>query len=209
MKAKRLLKILLPLALVLIQVAVVFASEAAGGHGAEAAHEAGAHAEHAGGHPLPWSDFMWRMINFIIFVGIIWKVAGKKIAAFFRGRREEIEHKLTDLSARREDAEKRLREVEKNIANLKQEREKILQEFNKQGEDQKAAIIEKAEKDAQKLRDQAMKTAEQERQTALQRIRAELADLVVSAAEDNIKGKLDKAEHEKLIDKYLTKVVPS
>lgn len=208
MKTKRLLKILAPLALVLVQAAIVYASTEAGGaaeaaHGTE--HAAGAHAS----HPLHWGDFLWRVANFIIFVGIIWKVAGKKIADFFRGRREDIETKLTDLSARREDAEKRLKEVERSIANLTQEREKILAEFKKQGEDQKAAIIEKAGEEAEKMRAQAQHTAEQERRSALQRIRAELAELVVADAEAKIKGKLDKAEHEKLIDKYLTKVVPS
>lgn len=184
--------------MVLAQAAVVFASTEAGGD---------AHAE--GGHALNWMDFLWRIINFVIFVGIIYKFAGKKIVEFFRGRREEIETKLTDLSNRREDAEKRLKEVEQNIANLEQERAKILEEFTRQGEEQRAAIIQKAKIEAEKMRDQAQRSAEQERRSAVQKIRAELADLVVADAESKIRSKLGKAEHEQLIDKYLTKVVPS
>lgn len=205
MKAKRLLKILLPFAIVIAQAAIVFAATETGGgaHGGETP-------EHAtGGHSLHWGDFLWRVANFIIFVAIIWKFGGKKIADYFRGRREEIETKLTDLSSRREDAEKRLQEVEQNIANLEQEREKILEEFRQQGEEQKAAIIEKAKQEADKMREQAQRTAEQERRSALQRIRADLAEMVVTDAEKKIKDKLDKEQHEQLIDKYLTKVVPS
>lgn len=204
MKAKRLLKILLPLAIILAHAALVFAQTEAGGE----AHTAGA--EHAiGGHALHWGDFLWRVANFIIFVAIIWKFGGKKIAEFFKGRREEIETKLTDLSNRREDAEKRLKDVEQSIASLDQEREKIIEEFKKQGEEQKAAIIAKAKQEAEKMREQAQRSAEQERRAALQNIRAELAEMVVLDAEKKIREKLDKAEHEKLIDKYLTKVVPN
>lgn len=204
MKAKRLLKIVLPLVLVLAQAALVFASTEAGGevHGADAEHA-------IGGHALHWGDFLWRVANFIIFVAIIWKFGGKKIVAFFTGRREEIETKLTDLSNRREDAEKRLQDVEQSIADLDNERQRILEEFKQQGEEQKAAIIAKAKQEAEKMREQAQRSAEQERRMALQNIRAELAEMVASDAEEKIKARLDKAEHEKLIDKYLTKVVPS
>lgn len=194
MKAKRILTLFLPLLIVLAQAISVCAAT---GGGAD------------DGHGLNWGDFLWRIINFIIFVAIIWKFAGKKIADFFRGRREEIETKLTDLSARREEAEQRLQDVEQSIANLEQEKAKILEDFKDQGEAIKAAIIQKAEEEAEKMKAQAEHSIEQERRSALKDIRFQLADMVVSEAEDKIKGKLSEAEHKKLIDQYLTKVVPS
>lgn len=195
MKAKRILTLILPLLIVLAQAVMACAATEGGAHG--------------DGHGLNWGDFLWRIINFIIFVAIIWKFAGKKIADFFRGRREEIETKLTDLSTRREEAEQRLKDVEESIANLEQEKAKILEDFKSQGEAVKAAIIQKAEEEAEKMKAQAEYSIEQERRSALKDIRFQLADMVVSEAEDKIKGKLSEAEHKKLIDQYLTKVVPS
>ncbi len=44
-----------------------------------------ASAEGGEAHGLNWKDFGYRIVNFILVVGIIWKLGGKKIAAFFRG----------------------------------------------------------------------------------------------------------------------------
>ena len=35
------------------------------------------------GHGLPWIDFLLRIVNAAIFIGIIWYAAGKKLKSFF------------------------------------------------------------------------------------------------------------------------------
>lgn len=160
-----------------------------------------------GGHGLNWGDFAWRVANFILFAGLLYKFGAKKIAEFFGGRRKQIETQLHDLDERKQKAEKRLAEVEKSIANMQAERATIIADFRAQGEALKAAIVEKAEKDAEKIRAQAEVSATQERVYKLRELRAEIADLVVEAAEKILSEKLTADEQAKLIDKYLTKVV--
>ena len=184
------LKYIIAVAMVLAATAALASEEAAGGH-----------------QGMNWSDLIFRIINFIIFVAVIWKFAGKKVAELFRGRREQIETQLSDFSTRRQEAEARLKDVEASIANLENERAGILKEYKAQGESLKTAIIEKAEKDAAKIVSMAEATAAQERRSAEKRIRAEVADMVIEAAEKMLTEKLGKDEHEKLVDEYLTKVV--
>lgn len=164
----------------------------------------GAEGEH---HDLPWGDFAFRVTNLAIFLGIIYYFAGKKIAGFFSSRRYNIETELSDLAKRKVQAEQKLKEVEKNIANLEQERTKILSECKAQGEALRASIIEKAKAQAEQITAQAVVSAAQETKYAVEKIRAEMADLVVATAEKMLQTQLTKDEHEKLIDKYLTKVV--
>jgi len=185
------MRILTLTALVLVTAAIAFAAEHGGG-------------EH---HGLNWMDFLFRIINFIIFIAIIYKFAGKGIAGFFRGRREQIETQLNDFSARREEAEKRLRGVEQSIANIEKERAQILADFRSQGEALKASIIAKAHEAAEKIKAQAEMTAAQERKAAQEKIRAEMAEMIVEAAEKILAEKLTADDHEKLISEYLTKVV--
>lgn len=189
---KGLKRIVPALLLVLAVASVAYASEAGGAHG---------------GHGLNWKDFGIRVVNFIIFIGIIYKFAGKKIAEIFGGRRKQIETQLAELADRREDAEKKLAEVEKNIANIEQEREAILAEFRAQGESLKASIIEAAQQSAEKITAQAKLTAEQEGRAAILEVRAEVAEMVVEAAERLLAEKLSAEEHDKLINDSLTKVV--
>ncbi len=167
-------------------------------------------AEHGGGeshNAAAWMDFMWRMINFVIFVGIIWKLAGKKMKEFLSGRREQISSELQDMQTRKVDAEKRLKEVEQSIANINQERQQILDQAREQGEAMRQSIVAKAEEEAEKIKEQAKVKASQEMHQTIDMLRAELADKVIEYAEKLIVSRLDKKEQEKLIDEYLTKVV--
>lgn len=152
-------------------------------------------------------NFAFRLINFALFLGIIYFLAGKKIGDFFKTRRYTIENDLADLNQRKEDAEKRLKDVEASIANIDAERQAILDDYRAQGEALKAAIIEKAEKTAGQITAQAAMTAEQEARLAVEELRSDMADMVIVAAEKALNKKLNAVEQEKLIDKYLTKVV--
>lgn len=166
-----------------------------------------AHASGDSGHGPDWGNFALRIVNFIIFIGIIWKVAGKKIVGFFCGRRQSIEQELGDLETRRSEAQKQLAEVEQRIANLEVERQAILADFQAQGEHIKSAIIAKAEVSAKQITDQAKRTADNEIKAAIDDMRASMAEEIIDAASKQLQKKLTGEEHEKLIDKYLTKVV--
>ncbi len=160
-----------------------------------------------GEHTIPWMNFIFRVVNFIIFIGIIWWAAGKKIMSFFAERTEQIKNDLSDLETRQDEAEEKLKNVEQGIANLEQEKKAVIDEAKEQGETLKAAIIAKAEKDAAALKEQAGRTAENEAKAALDSIRAEMAELVVEAATKIVQDKLTDKDHDKLVDEYLTKVV--
>lgn len=168
---------------------------ASGGEGGEA-HEG-----------LPWANYGWRVLNFVIFIFLLYKFAGEKAAAFFGGRRAQIKKDLEELDQRKAEADKKLKDVENGIRNLEQEKAAILAEAKTQGEAIKVAIIEKAQKDAEAMRAQAVTSAENEARAAFDRVRAEMADQVIAQATKIVREKLSGPDHERLVDEYLTKVV--
>lgn len=56
------------------------------------------------GHAAPrWGDFGWRVLNFVIFAGILWYFVGGLAKRFFKNRREGIQMPwtiLTDVARR-------------------------------------------------------------------------------------------------------------
>ncbi len=154
-----------------------------------------------------WKNLAFRIGNFVLFVGVIAYFAGGKIKKGLKGRTEGIATELKDLEAAKAVAAAHLAEVEKSIAGLEEERRAILKEYAAQGEALKSDIIARAEKSAEQIIAQAERTAQNEFKQAVEGVRAEMADLVVEAAERLVRQQLDTAGHEKLIDKYLTKVV--
>jgi len=181
-----------------IATALVFMAVAAW-----ASEQGGGEAAHGGS----WMNLFWRTVNFVIFVAIIYKLAGKRIREFFTGRRHRIATELKDLETRKADTEKRLAEVEQSIADLDKKREDILAEYKQQGEALKESIVAKAHERAEQIQAQAEKTAQQELRQAVKDVRAEIAEAVASAAEKSIADKLNKEDHKKLVQDYLTKVV--
>ena len=159
------------------------------------------------GESLPWGDFLLRLVNAAVFVGIIWYAVGKLIKKFFSGRRSEIIQEMDDLAARRKEAEARLAEVEKQIADVETECARLLEEGRAQAERMKASILANAEAQAAHIVEQATRMAEQEGKAELEAIRYKMADSIVSAVEKTLVETLDAKTHQKLIDKSLTKVV--
>ncbi|TVR00774.1 MAG: ATP synthase F0 subunit B [Desulfovibrionales bacterium] len=154
-----------------------------------------------------WRDLAWRIINFIIFIGILYWAAGKRIGQLLTSRREKIRDDLLDLDQRRTEADKKLREVENQIKDLDAERERVLADFQNQGNALKEAIIAQAHEKAAQIKAQAESAAAQEYKLATERLREELADMVVETAEKMIQNQLTKEGHEKLIQQSLTRVV--
>ena len=168
----------------------------------------GALAAEAGhGSAAAWKDFLWRVLNLALFLGIVYKLAGKRIKEFFSGRKESIRNELQDLENRKGEAAKELQRVQDSIAGLDRERQAILDEAHKQGQAAQEAILAKAHEEAEKIKEQARLKAEQETQIMLESLRAEMADKIIESAEKMLTEKLSKKEQEKLVDKYLTKVV--
>jgi F-type H+-transporting ATPase subunit b len=178
------------IALALLSTAVAFASDG-----------------HAEGGQSPAMNFVWRLLNIAIFVGVLYKLVGAKAKAFFTGRRDGIRTDLEDLEVRKTEAELHLAEIKKRIANLEAERAAILEESKTQGEQLKTAILAEARRQAEQVREQALRAAENEGKAAMEQLRAALADEIVAAAEALLQAKLDGAQHEKLINNSLTKVV--
>ena len=80
-------------------------------------------------------------------------------------------------------------------------------DYRAQGEALKTSMVEKAEETARQIVEQAKFAAENEANAAVEELRGRMADLLAEAAATMLKDKLSDKDHEKLIDKYLEKVV--
>lgn len=165
----------------------------------------------ADGH-LPWGNFLLRIINFAIFIGIIWYVSGKAIKAFFKSYREDAVTALEEAKQMKLDATKQLAEAEERLRSIEEECNKLIEEGKKQAEALSASIIDEANKQAERLLSQAKQAAQMEGVQERALLQAKLADDIVANLEEQLVKRLNKKgskEHLALIDKSLSKVVLS
>lgn len=152
-------------------------------------------------------NFLARAGNLALFVYIIYRAAGEQIKNLFVGRRQAIASELDQLRRRREEAEQSLAELQSRIGNLAAEQEAILAESRTQAEALKKAILEKAEKQATAIREQAGRSAGSQARQELTALRAEMADKISEAVEKALQERLTPERHAKLLDNSLKKVV--
>lgn len=168
------------------------------------ASEGGGHGESGGSG---WGDMIWRIVNFVILMALLWKLLADMIKKYFIGRREEIAQMIeeadkakADAQAQYEDIQQKLRNVEKDIQDIKGA---IMGELDSE----KARIIEEGKVAAERIIQQARWTAEQE----VVKAKNELKDHVVEMAGDMASGIITKSmtpeDQKRILEDYLHKVV--
>jgi F-type H+-transporting ATPase subunit b len=164
-------------------------------------------ASEAGEHGESWNNLVWRSINILIVAGALIYLLGKKARAFFQKRSETIAREIDDLETRRAEALRRLEDVGRRLDNLEEERLAILAEYEGQGRMLKEAITAQAEKAAARILSQARASARTEINAAMEEMRVRMAEEIVAATERLLAERLTPAEHARLIETYLAKVV--
>jgi F-type H+-transporting ATPase subunit b len=172
-----------------------------------------AEAAHGGGHegisPAKITDFIWRIVNFLVFAGLLVYLLTKKVNVkdLFAKRAQDIAQTLEDLEAKKAAAAAALKEAEARLAAVATEREAIIKQYMAEGEAEKAKILDKANQLAARLKEMAALTIQQETRKAVQVLREEVADLSTQMAADLIKEKATLADQQGLVEEYLKKVV--
>jgi F-type H+-transporting ATPase subunit b len=180
----------------LLAVTVLYATVVYASGGEEGGHE-----------PVNWKDFIWRSVNFVIFVGFLYWLLGNKVKEFFVERRENIKTTLSAALAAKEEAEKKYKELSEKLDKATGEIADISEMIKAQGIAEKERIIEDAKKAAEKMKEDAQRRVEQEFKKASNQLRAEAVALSIEVAEDILKKKITPEDHESMVRDYLDKVV--
>jgi F-type H+-transporting ATPase subunit b len=157
--------------------------------------------------PAKLPDLLWRTVNFVIFAGILYKLAAKPIKQFFAGRNADIGTEIQDLETARMKLQKALKEAKAQLDAVAAEREQLIQQYIAEGEAEKAKIIAKAEQTAQRLKDMAIMTIEGETKKAAADLKKEIIETAVKLSEQIIKERIVPEDQQRLVDDYLAKVV--
>ncbi|WP_035587717.1 F0F1 ATP synthase subunit B family protein [Hippea jasoniae] len=144
----------------------------------------------------------WRMINFAIFVVVLWYFLRKPIVNYFKGRRESIVNELKEAESLKEEAEKLLKEAEEKINSLEEELKKIIETFESMAESEKQQIFKELEETLARIK----ASIEEEKNSILSRAKLELLRKMSKDAIENLKRKiaqLSENEHRKINEKFI------
>lgn len=152
-------------------------------------------------------DFGWRVVNFVVLVGILfWATRKANLKGSLADRQDQIEKNLREAREAREAAEAKLKEYTEKLEKANQEIDGLRAAMLKEAEAEKQRIVAEAQAAAAKVTAQAVQAADQEVLKARSELRAEAARLAVEMAAGKLAGAVQQSDHDRMVQDYLGKV---
>lgn len=164
----------------------------------------------AGGDTHGADTYLFDLANqgasLLVLLGVIIFFAGGSIKASLKARAEALAAEIAAAQNAHDDAQALLNKYEAMIGELEAERETLLETYRKQGEDEKAKLIEEGKAEAERASRDAQRAAENELTAMQRKIERELVDLSLSRAEELIVKKINITDHTRLNQSYLSEI---
>jgi len=160
-------------------------------------------AEEGGNAATERATEIFKWINFAIVAGLIVWVFGKKLPSVFRARAEAVSSAITSATSAKAAADAQLRDAETRLANLQKE----VAELRASAEKEAAAEVERLRaatlSDAQKIAAAAKAEIEAAERAARLELKALAANLAVDGAESLLAKQLTPKAQESLISNFV------
>ncbi len=160
-------------------------------------------AEEAAHHGGGWNSFLFKLVNFVVFVLLLYKFSKKPLAEALKRRRLNVERRLKEAKEAERRARELLREYEEKVKNVEKEMEEIKRRYIEEGEKEKERIIEEAKREVERIRKEAEELITQEFKKAEEALRAKSVDIAVSLAMEILKRETREDDHKRLSEEFL------
>ncbi len=158
-----------------------------------------------GGGRQIW-DMVWRIVNFLILVAILWKLLADKIKTYFSDRRIEIAEMIDTADKARTEAEKQFADYQSRLKNIDRDVQEIRDAIMGELEGEKQRIIDEGKVVAERIIEQAKWSAEQEITKAKNSLRNQVVDMAGDMASGLVTNSMTPEDQKRLIEEYLDKV---
>lgn len=172
--------------LMMLLPTVVFASE---GHG---------------GNQL--MGLVWRIIVFVVFVFILYKLLKGPLLNALDKRTDDIKSALENAVKAKEEAQKELTEYKSKLSSMNKELEEMKERAFKAAEAEKAKIIADAEVAVARLKEFSESLIASDVARAKTELKNYAFSLAKQLAEEKLKTNLDVNKHEAIVFNYIKKI---
>jgi F-type H+-transporting ATPase subunit b len=144
-----------------------------------------------------------ELLIFLATLAFLYLVAWGPLLSNLEARRKRIQEGVEAAEQAKRDREAAQREYQARLEEARREGQRLLDRIAKEGEGLRKELEEKARQDADGIIARARAEIQQERQSAIEDLRRQVANLAVMAASRIIGESLDASKHRELIDRAI------
>ena len=151
-------------------------------------------------------ELVWGISSFLIVFLLMWKYAFPSVKKGMDARTDRIRDSLSSAEQAKNDAQTILEDYQRQLADAKNEANRIIEESRQTAEALRRDLIARAEADAAEIRTRATADIEAAKERAMEELRGQLTDLTIELAERVVKRNIDRESNARLIDDYITSI---
>jgi len=152
------------------------------------------------------SSTVITIIAFLLLLWLLNKYAFGPLFGVMEKRRELIKEQMNAAETSRNAAEASMAEQKAALDEARKEAYAILEQARATSSKQADEIVTSAKNEAARLKDEALKDIESEKNKAISALRTEVGGISVQIASKIIEKQVDEKSQEEIVDKYLKEV---
>ncbi|MEO8349904.1 MAG: hypothetical protein ABI610_13435 [Acidobacteriota bacterium] len=150
--------------------------------------------------------WIWQLANLVLFLGVLLYFVARPIAAMFRNRQLEVEERLKEAKALRAEAARLEADVHERMARLDVEIAEIRARAIAEGEAERAALAERADREVERARREAEAEIGRRLAAAKLELKRTAADLTASTARELLSAQITDDDRHRLLEESVTRL---
>ncbi len=150
-------------------------------------------------------ELIFVIINFLILVAVLGKFLYKPFLGALEKRKQAIEDAFSNADATNRKADEKYEAYTKKLARAEAESREIVKSAKLRADDQANTIIEDARAEAARIKLNAEREAQREKEKALKEVREQIGQLALLAAEQILEKEIAIEGQNEIIDRVLEK----
>lgn len=151
-------------------------------------------------------ELVWGSISFVVVFVLMWRLAFPAVRKTMEARTERIRSTLDAAEKAKDDAESVLTDYQRQLADAKNEANRIIEEARQTAEALRRDLMAKAEAEAAEVRARASADIEAAKQRAMAELRTQLTQFTIELTEKVVRGNIDRERNAALVDEYISTI---
>ena len=143
------------------------------------------------------------LVNFLILLGVLYLFAYKPVLRMLDQRSTRIRESLETAERVQAESRRQQEELQRQMEEARQEGQQVIEQARRLADQFREEERERVRQEANAMLERAQADIQRERNSAVEEVRRQFADLAIRAAERVIDRSLDSEAHRDLIDRVL------
>ena len=146
---------------------------------------------------------IWTIITFVVLLVVLRLFAWKPLLGILEERERTIRESLEQARKAKEEAEQMMAQHKEMLSKARHEMAAIIEKAQRDAEQRRTDILARAQRDAEEKGRQFSEELERQKRAAIREIREQTVDLAIAASSKLLAASLDEERHRTLLRGYL------